>query len=213
MTRLSLPVFSSRTNLKLHNVFGTPMVVKKVKTNLGLSKAFGPDYILVLVLKNYEPELLYILAEVFNMCLRESCFPDCWKIPSVVAVFKNVGKKSTSKSYLPISLLSVVSKVSEKLVNNKIVDHLQKYRLSSDFQYVFRFSLSTADLPTVVSDWIVGTFNKSGATLAAALDISKAFDRVWHADLLHKPKFYGIIGLISSFLSNRQIWVALYGKS
>ena len=128
------------------------MVVKKVKMNLGLSKAFGLDYILVLVLKNYEPELLYILAEVFNMCLRESCFPDCWKIPSVVAVFKNVGKKSTSKSYLPISLLSVVSKVSEKLVNNKIVDHLQKYRLSSDFQYVFRFSLSTADLPTVVSD-------------------------------------------------------------
>ena len=80
MTRLSLPAFSSRTNLKLHNVFGTPMVVKKVKMNLGLSKAFGLDYILVLVLKNYEPELLYILAEVFNMCLRESCFPDCWKV-------------------------------------------------------------------------------------------------------------------------------------
>ena len=60
-------------------------------------------------------------------------------------------------------------------------------------------------------------FNRSGATQAVALDISKAFDRVWHAGLLHKLKSYGIsgqiFGLISSFLSNRWLWVALDGKS
>ena len=74
----------------------------------------------------FEPELSYILAELFNKCLKESCFPDCWKVSSVVPVFKNVGERSTAKNYLPVSPLSVVSKVFEKLLNNMIIDHLEK---------------------------------------------------------------------------------------
>ena len=107
----------------------------------------------------------------------------------------------------------MVSKIFEKLLNNRIVAHLEKYDLFSDFQYSFKSSGSTADLVTVLSDRIARAFNRSGATQAVALDISKAFDRVWHAGLLHKVKSYGnsdqIIGLISSFLSNRQLRVVL----
>ena len=62
-------------------------MVKKVIMNLDSSKASGPDCFSVVVLKNYEPERSYILAAVFNMCLEESCFPDCWKVSSVVPVF------------------------------------------------------------------------------------------------------------------------------
>ena len=83
----------------------------------------------MLVLKNCEPELSYILAKLFNKCLKESCFPDCWKVSWVVPVFKNVGERSTAKNYHRVSLLSVVSKVFEKIVNNRIVDHLEKYGL------------------------------------------------------------------------------------
>ena len=87
----------------------------------------------------------------------------------------------------------------------------------SDFQYGFRSSRSTADLLTVVSDRIARAFNRSGATRAVTLDISKAFDRVWHAGLLHKLKSYGIssqiFGLISSFLSNRRLRIVLDEKS
>ena len=111
----------------------------------------------------------------------------------------------------------MVSKVFEKLVNNRIVDHLEKCGLFSDFQYGFRSSQSAADLLTVVSDRIGRAFNRSGATQAVALDISKAFDRVWHAGLLQKLKSYGnsgqIFDLISSFLSNRRLRVVLDGKS
>ena len=111
----------------------------------------------------------------------------------------------------------MVSKVFEKLVNNRIVDHLENCGLFSDFQYGFRSSRSTADLLTVVSDRIARAFNRSAATQAVALDISKAFDRVWYAGLLHKLKSYGIsgqiFGLISAFLSNRQLRVVLYWKS
>ena len=110
----------------------------------------------------------------------------------------------------------MVSKVFENLVNNRIVDHLEKCGLFSDFQYVFRSSRSTADLLTVVYDRIARAFHRSGATRAIALDISKAFERVWLACLLHKLKSYGtsgqIFGLISSFLS-RQLQVVLNGKS
>ena len=125
----------------------------------------------------------------------------------MVPVFKNFGERSAAKNYHPVSLLSVVSKVFEKLVNNRIVDHLEKCGLFSDFQYGFRSSQSTADLLTVVSDRIARAFNKSGETQAVALNISTAFDRVWYAGLLHKRKSCGISGqisgLISSFLSNR----------
>ena len=79
------------------------------------------------------------------------------------------------------------------------------------------FFFSTADLVTVASDRIARAFNRSGATRAVALDISKAFDKVWHASLLHKLKSYGIsdqiFGFISSFLSNRWLRVVLDGES
>ena len=113
---ISLPVFHSKTNLKLH-VSVTPTMVQKVITNLDLSKTSGPDGIPVVVLKNCEPEHSCRVAEYFNKSLKESCFPDCWKVSSVVPVFKNVGKRSTAKNYLPVSLLSAVNKVFEKLIN------------------------------------------------------------------------------------------------
>ena len=106
---MSSTVFPSRTNLKLHNISITPKMVNKVITNLD-SKASGPDFIPVVVLKNCEPELSYILAKLFNKCLKESCFPDS----SVVPVFKNVGERSTAKNYRPVSLLS--DNPSSKLV-------------------------------------------------------------------------------------------------
>ena len=92
-------------------------MVKNVIMNLDLSKASGPDC---------EPELSYISAELFNKCLKESCFPDYWKVSSVAPLFKIVGERSTAKNYHPVSLLLVVSKVFQKLVN-RIVDHLDKW--------------------------------------------------------------------------------------
>ena len=108
---ISLSVFPSRTNLKLRAIAITPNMVKKVIMNLDSSQASGPDCIPVVVLKNCELELSYILSKLCNMCLKESCFPDCWKVLSVVPVFKNVGERSAAKNYRPVSFLSVVSKV------------------------------------------------------------------------------------------------------
>ena len=121
-----LPVFPSRTNLKLHDISVTPKMVKKAIANLHLSKTSGPNCIPVVFLKNCEPELSCILAKLFNKYLKESCFRDCWKVSLVVTVFKNAGERSRAKNHRSVSLFSVVSKVDEKCVNDRVVDHLEK---------------------------------------------------------------------------------------
>ena len=150
----------------------------------------------MVVLKNSEPELFYIIAELFNNCLKDSCFPDCWKVSSVAPVFKNIVERSTDKNYCPVSLFSVVSKVFEKLANNRIVDHLEIY----GFFFISSMVLGLLDqwqiflqlylielLELLVSERIARiAFNRSRATRAVALDIPKALDRVWHVVLLHK---------------------------
>ena len=131
-----------------------------------------------------------------------------------------LGKGLLLKHYRPVSLLSVVSKVFEKFVNNRIVGHLEKCGLFSDFQDGFRSSRSTADLLTVVSDRIARVFNRSGSTRAVAIDISKAFDRVWHAGLLHKRKSmeyqvrYSALFLLFSVIDDfKWFWMEILHKN
>ena len=92
-------------------------MVKRVITNLDSSKASVPDCISVVVLKKYESQLSYILAELCNMCLKESYFPDCWKVSFVVLVFKNVGARSTAKNYRPVSLFLQLVKSLKNMGN------------------------------------------------------------------------------------------------
>ena len=80
-------------------------MVRKIIMNLDMSKTSGPDCIPVVALKNSEPELSCTLAELFNKCRKESCFPDCWKVSLVIPVFKFVGERSTAKNYCPVNLL------------------------------------------------------------------------------------------------------------
>ena len=127
----------------------------------------------------------------------------------MVPIFKNAREMSTAKNYCLVSLLSVLV----KFLNNRFFDHLERCGLFSNLHYGFRSSQSTADLLTVVSDRIARAFNRSGCTRSVALDISKAFDWVWHAGILHKLVSYGIKGqifcIILSYLSNRRLQMVL----
>ena len=108
---ISLPVFLSRTNLKLHNISVTRKMVKKVIMVLDLPKASGPNCIPVVVLKNCDLELSYILPKLFNNCLKESCFPDCWKISLVVLYLRTLekGRKLKTTTLLVFFLWSIKS--------------------------------------------------------------------------------------------------------
>ena len=100
----------------------------------------------------------------------------------MVHVFRNIGKRSWTEKYNPISLL-----YEKKLVNDRLFDQLKKCGLFSDFDYEFRSSRSTVSRMTVVSDRIARAFNGSKVALAIAFDISKAD---YHAGLLHKLKYF-----------------------
>ena len=122
---ISLPVFPPRTNLKLHNISVTPMSVKKVIINIYFSKLSDlcfPEEILT----HCKPELSLVLPGFFNICLKESCFPDYWKVSSVILILKNAGERCIKKKCCLVCLLFVVGKVFEKRVNNRLVDHLEK---------------------------------------------------------------------------------------
>ena len=212
-----LPDFPPRTDVQFSHINVTAASVASIVKNLDPSKATGPDGIPVIVLQECSPELSPKLAKLFKKCISESCFPSSWRIASVVPVFKNSGERSDPKNYRPISLLSVISKVFESLINSSLTRHLESLNLLSDHQYGFRSGRSTADVLTVISERVYQSLNVSGETRAIALDISKAFDKVWHAGLLHKLKSYGVSGvvfdLIKSFLTDRKIKVVLDGRS
>ena len=212
----NLPDFPSRCNDSLCDVRITPQSVAKVISKLDSSTASGPDNIPVIVLQRCSPELSYVLSKLFNKCLVESSFPSCWKCPSVVPAFKNSGERSDPQNYRPISLLPIISKVFESLINSALVSHLESHGLFSDKQYGFRASRSTTDLLTVITERFYRALDQCGEARVVALDISKAFDRVWHAGLLHKLRSYGISGrifkIIESFLYDRKIKVILDGQ-
>ena len=123
------------------------------------------------------------------MFLKESCFPYCWKVLTVVPVFKNVGERSMTKNYRPVTLLSVVNKVFEKPVNSMLFHHLEICGLLSDLQHGFRYYQLTVVFLTVVFDRIASALNRSG------LLIGQAF------------------ALVLYFLSNKLLRVVLDGKS
>ena len=81
----------------------------------------------VIVLKNCKPELSFILIDLLNLCLKESCFPDCWKVSSVVPVFKNVGERSDPKKLSSSKLTFCgLARALKSFINDKLVRHLRE---------------------------------------------------------------------------------------
>ena len=216
-SNVPLPDFPLRTDKKLCDAKIAACDVEFFICDLSVSKATGPGDIPVIVLKNIAPELSPILEKLFNLCIKRKCFPSIWKESSVCPVYKNKGERSDPSNYRPISLLSIISKVFESTINKHLKNYLGTNLLLIDSQYGFRSSRSTADVLTVITDRISRTLDKGFDARAIALDISKAFDKVWHKGLLLKLSSYGvsghILGIIKSFLSGRSLRVVINGQS
>merc|ERR1712035_293843 len=177
-------------------------------------KAVGPDGVPPIVLKNCASVLAPCLAKLFSLCLSTSTFPSCWKYAHIQPVPKK-GDRSNPSNYRPIALTSCLSKVFESILNRKILKHLSTHNLLSDHQYGIRKGRSTGDLLAFLTDSWSSSLRDFGETFSVALDISKAFDRVWHKSLISKLPSYGIYpslcSFISSFLSDRSIAVVVDG--
>src|SRR6201990_1715513 len=169
----------------------------------------------VALLKTCASELTPCFGKLFRLCLSTSTFPSCWKHALIQPVPKK-GDPSQPSNYHPISLTSVLSKVFESILNRKIWKHLKSSNLISNRQYGFRKERSTGDLLSLLSDSWSSGLRGFGESFAVALDISKAFDRVWHKALISKlPSFEiypSLCDLLSNFLSGRSIAAVVDGN-
>jgi hypothetical protein len=208
----SLPIRSSKS---LNSIKIRAKCVLRKLQKLKTSKATGPDGIPARVLKECASVIYKPLSSLFSLSLKAGIVPLDWKLANVVPIYKSDGK-SDPNNYRPISLLSIISKVMESIINDYLRKHLFGSSLISQHQYGFRPKHSTLDLLTSTTQGWENALDKGSEVGIIALDISRAFDRVWHKGLLTKLMSLGIGGQLyrwlRDFLSGRSIRVVLNGQ-
>ena len=186
--------------------------VRRVLRSLKTDKASGPDSIPPRFLKEFADELAPVLCRLFRLILISCTYPSSWKHALVQPVPKK-GDRSNPSNYRAIALTSGVAKVFETLLNSHFIKHLESNNLLSDHQYGFCKARSTGDFLSYLAHVWSSSLRNFGESFVVALDISKAFDRVWHKALLAKLPAYGFTPsfckLGSNFLSNRFISVVV----
>ena len=180
--------------------------------NLDLNKSPGHDEFTAKFLKISHNIISPTLCEIFNICIKKGEYPNLLKIAKVLPIFKK-GSKTQVSNYRPISVLSCINKIFEKLLAKRIYSFLEKHQMLYEFQYGFRTGHSTTHALTEIADRLKLAINNNKLTCGLFLDLSKAFDTVNHKILLSKLDHYGIRGpaynLLKSYLSNRKQYVKI----
>lgn len=214
VTPSSLPPFRPLTNERLSEI---PIELDKICaiiSKLNSKKASGFDGISIAMLKLCTKEVAIPLSLIFKCCLSHGIFPAQWKKANVQPVHKKNSRQIKS-NYRPISLLPICSKIFEKIIFDHMYSFLLTNKLLSKNQSGFRPGDSTINQLLSITTEIFNAFENLDETRAVFLDISKAFDKVWHEGLCFKLKQNGIDGnllkLLSSFLADRKQRVVLNG--
>ena len=165
--------------------------VWKVLLQLNTSKSSGPDGIPAIVLKSCAPELAPVLNKLFQLSHNLGIFPSSWKLAHVFSIPQK-GDKSEPSNYRPIAITSFISKTMETIITKQLLAFLEANNILSDHQYGFRQARSTGNLLVyAVHAWSFA-LESYGESRVISLDISKAFDRVWHKSLLAKLPIFGL---------------------
>ncbi len=192
-----------------------PVDVYEILIGLDISKATGPDGISNRILKEAAVPIAEPLSHLFNYSLSVGVFPETWKIANVIPIFKK-DNPLLCTNYRPISLLCCISKVFEKIMFNHIYEYLKRNKLLSIFQSGFIKGDSTINQLIAICNLLYKNIDCNDEVLAVFLDLTKAFDKVWHKGILFKIKKCGIKGNIyhwlGSYLTNRQQCVVLNGE-
>ena len=202
----TLPFFSKRTMSSLANVDVSHKNISSIINRLNANKAHGHDDISVHMLKFVSDEVSVPLKIIFDKCIAEGIFPSVWKKANVQPVHKKNSRQEKT-NYRPISLLPICSKIFEKILFDSIYSYLHSNHLLSKNQSGFRPGDSTINQLLAITHDIYVSFEHNCETRSVFLDISKAFDKVWHEGLIFKLASNGIEGnllnLLRSFLSDR----------
>ncbi|CAG9106505.1 unnamed protein product [Plutella xylostella] len=174
---------------------------------LKTSSAPGLDGFNTRLIKEISQSVVTPLSRIFNLSIETGVFPTCWKLAAVVPIHKGGNKKEPS-NYRPISLLSIFSKLLEKIVNKRLVNFLESNFLLSPNQFGFRQGKSTEDAIQRLVSGVSSALDKGDACIGVFLDLAKAFDTVSPLILLKKLESLGIRGVaydwFKSYLADRR---------
>lgn len=186
--------------------------IKKLK----LRKAPGKDGVLNEMIKNLRTTARQKLLLIINQSWSSGKFPDRWREAVIIPIKKKQKNKTKKSSYRPISLLSCLGKVMERMVNTRLLKHLEENHLLSNTQSAYRKNRSTEDQLIYLAQQIENAFQEKKKVLAVFVDLTKAFDKVWKEGLLLKLLDKKVEGnmyrWIQNFLQYRTARVQLDGK-
>jgi hypothetical protein len=175
--------------------------IMKAISRLKISKSSGPDQIYARTIKELQSLLCEPLKEIFNKSLVSGTVPVDWKRANVTPIFKK-GAKSKPQNYRPISLTSLIGKLLESIIRDKIVEHLEENNLIAESQHGFRLKRSCLTNLLDFNYEVIKAHEKHKAVDIAYLDFQKAFDKVPHKRLLIKLNSMGIQGNLLQWVEN-----------
>lgn len=198
------------------NFLVTENYIKCILKSLKPKKAPGIDGVSNIFLKNLPKIGITVLTNIINSCLKACYFPKIWKEAKIIAICKPKKPHDAPSSYRPISLLSSISKVLEKVLKEKLTNYNDSNNIIPNEQYGFRNGLCTIHPLKRISKFIKSNFNQGKSTGMILLDIKAAFDSVWHKALIYKMirhRFPNeLVCIIQSFLKDRSFKVHI-GKT
>ena len=188
--------------------------VRKALLQLNTSKSIGPDGIPAIVLKSCTPDIAPVLNKLFQHSYNLGIFLSSWKLAHVFPIPKK-GDKSDHSNYRPIAITSLISKTMETSITKQLLALLETNNLLFDHQYGLRQARSTGHLLAYAVYVWSSALESYGESSVISLDVSKAFDHVWHKGFHAKLPMFGLhhalITWISSFLSDRSIAIRVDG--
>ena len=169
--------------MRLHET--NPNEVQKLIENLKMKKSAGFDELSAKFLKMCAPYISEPLAFIFNSSIINGVFPDLLKTAWVTPIYKK-GVKSDPSNYRPISVLSQVNKVFEKILHKRLYKYLTKFEILYEYQFGFGKGHSTTQALIEITDKIKRALDNKEQTFGIFIDLTKAFDTVDHNILLKK---------------------------
>ena len=191
-----------------------PLEVYSCINELNPNKGAGPNGIPTKILQLISKFICVPLSKIFNMSILTGVHPDQLKQAHVIPIFKK-GSRLLISNYRPISLLSNLNKIFEKILHKRMFTYLDKYNLLYDLQFGFRAKYSTSHALIHMTEKIRQALDAGKVTCGIFIDLQKAFDTVNHNILLKKLHHYGFRGIINkwfqSYLSDRRQKVVING--
>ena len=189
--------------------------MKSLILNLNPNKSNGPGSFPTKILKYVVDIIAKPICDLVNMSILNGVFPDALKIAEVIPVFKK-GNKLLCNNFRPISLLSNLSKIFEKIIHERTYNFLNECKLFYNLQFGFRHNYSTNHALIKITELIRKAIDNKKIACGVFIDLQKAFDTVNHKILLQKLKYYGIRGvaykLFESYLNSRYQYVSINGN-